>query len=344
MKITAKRIAQELGISTATVDRALNNRKGVSEKTIKKVKEKASELGYKPNKAAKYLATQKSTEVAFILPIIPEYFWNEIEAEIKKAAELYEDFGFSVQIYRVDAVPKEAQIDFIKNLMDEHRFDALVIAPHDADPYIEIINNGINEGIPIFTLNNDVPKSRRISFVGADYYCSGYLAAELIHSLTVKLADVVLIREDENTYQMINKEKGFRDYFEKNNLEVKIHTIPLRSDDIKLGEEWKQNLLYSCNAIYVANGILGEVAEHIDKQYYKDGKILIGHDMSKKIHHYLNHKVINSVICQDPSSQARLSVQKVFEYLVLEEKSNIHDTIIKLEIVMKTNATYFINY
>jgi LacI family transcriptional regulator len=50
MKITAKRIAQELGISTATVDRALNNRKGVSEKTIKKVKEKAAELGYKPNK------------------------------------------------------------------------------------------------------------------------------------------------------------------------------------------------------------------------------------------------------------------------------------------------------
>ena len=71
MKVTAKMIAKELGISTATVDRVLNNRSGVSEKTIRKVKEKAAELGYRPNAAAKYLATQKSIDVAFILTVIP---------------------------------------------------------------------------------------------------------------------------------------------------------------------------------------------------------------------------------------------------------------------------------
>lgn len=32
MKVTAKMIAEQLGMSTATVDRVLNNRKGVSEK------------------------------------------------------------------------------------------------------------------------------------------------------------------------------------------------------------------------------------------------------------------------------------------------------------------------
>jgi LacI family transcriptional regulator len=46
MKITAKIIAEQLGLSAAAVDRVLNNRGGVSEKTLKKVKE----LGYKPNK------------------------------------------------------------------------------------------------------------------------------------------------------------------------------------------------------------------------------------------------------------------------------------------------------
>ncbi|WP_160718707.1 LacI family DNA-binding transcriptional regulator [Bacillus sp. USDA818B3_A] len=344
MKVTAKMIAKELGISTATVDRVLNNRSGVSEKTIRRVKEKAAELGYRPNAAAKYLATQKSMDVAFVLPVIPCYFWDELEREIISSARLYEDFGLKVQIFRVDAIPKENQINFIKNMLDQNIFDAFVISPHDADPYVEIINEGIRKGIPIFTLNNDVPNSSRISFVGTDYYSAGYLAAELIQSFTKDLRNVVIIREDENTYQMMNKEKGFRDYFAKCKRKMNIQTIPIMSDNIQLSEEWKSKMLHGCDAIYVANGVLGEMADYIDDKNYENNKIVIGHDMSKKVHHYLQNDVIKSVICQDPSSQARWTVQKVFEYVVLEDRSEQSDTIIKLEIVTKANAKYYINY
>ena len=344
MKVTAKMIAKELGISTATVDRVLNNRSGVSEKTIRKVKEKAAELGYRPNAAAKYLATQKSIDVAFILPVIPCYFWDELEREIINSAKIYEDFGLKVQVFRVDTIPKEIQIDFIKDILDQNVFDAFVIAPHDADPYVEIINGGVRKGIPIFTLNNDVPNSNRISFVGTDYYSAGYLAAELIQSFTKELKNVVIIREDDNTYQMINKEKGFRDYFANLKGQTDIQTIPIMSDNIQLSEEWKSNLLLSSEAIYVANGVLGEIADYIDQKNYENDKIVIGHDMSEKIHHFLQNNVIKSVICQDPSSQARWTVQKVFDYVVLEDTRNQNDTIIKLEIVTKANAKYYINY
>ncbi len=86
MRVTAKMIAEELGLSIATVDRVLNNRKGVSIKTVEKVKSKAQELGYKPNRAAKFLATQKVTNIAFILPVFPNYFWDLLDHEIKEGA------------------------------------------------------------------------------------------------------------------------------------------------------------------------------------------------------------------------------------------------------------------
>lgn len=344
MKVTAKMIAEELGVSTATVDRVLNNRKGVSAKTVKRVKEKAMELGYKPNTAAKFLATQKRTEVAFILPVAPEYFWDEIEEEIKKAAKVYEDFGFVVSIHRVNTIPKEIQINYIKKIIDENSYDALVISPHDAEPYIDVINEGGNKGIPIFTLNNDVPKSNRISFVGGDYYSAGFLAAELIHLFSKKLKDVVIIREDDDTYQMENKEKGFRDYFHNNNVEVNILTVPVNSNKIQLSEEWKRETLYSTNAIYVANGILGEIAEYLFNNNYEDYKVLIGHDISEKIHKFLHNNVIKSVICQDPSSQAAITVKNVFDYLILGERNEKSRTIIKLEIVTKANAKYYYNF
>lgn len=342
MRVTAKMIAEELGVSTATVDRVLNNRKGVSQKTIKRVKSKAKELGYKPNTAAKFLSTQKKTMVAFILPIVPEYFWNEIEAEIKTAAEIYADFGFYVQTFRVGTIPMENQIVYIDNLIDKNKFDAFVISPHDANPYIDVINRGISKGIPIFTLNNDVPNSKRIFFVGGDYYRAGFLAGELIHLFSKKLTEVVIIREDEDTYQMMNKEKGFRDYFDMNKSDVIIRTIPVNSMNIQLSKEWKRERLQSSNAIYVANGILGEIAEYLDE--VQNNKILVGHDMSKKINKYIQKGVISSTICQDPKSQAMITVKNVFEHLQLGKKDEGKETIIKLEIVTRANAKYYINY
>ncbi|MEK3890480.1 LacI family DNA-binding transcriptional regulator [Bacillus sp. FSL K6-3431] len=342
MKVTAKMIAEELGVSTATVDRVLNNRKGVSVKTIKRVKRKAEELGYKPNTAAKYLATQKKTKVAFILPIVPNYFWDEIESEISKAAQVYENFGFEVQIFRIDTIPKEIQIQFIKRIIDQNSYDALVISPHDADPYTDVINEGVIKGLPIFTLNNDVPLSKRISFVGGDYYRAGFLAAELVHLFSKELKDVVIIREDEDTFQMTNKEKGFRDYYNSNKIDIMIHTLPVKSDNIQLDEEWKKEELKKSTAIYVANGILGDIAEYVNEEEYDDDKILIGHDMSEKINNFLQKKVIKAVICQDPSSQAMITVKNVFNYLLLEERSETTETIIKLEIVTPSNARYYI--
>jgi LacI family transcriptional regulator len=87
---------------------------------------------------------------------------------------LYKDFGFETYIHRVDTLPKEIQINYIKEIIEQNLYNALVISPHDADPYINLINEGIKKGTPILNLNNDVPKSKRISFVGADYYSAGF--------------------------------------------------------------------------------------------------------------------------------------------------------------------------
>ncbi|MFS0614438.1 LacI family DNA-binding transcriptional regulator [Lederbergia ruris] len=344
MKVTAKMIAEELGISTATVDRVLNNRKGVSEKTIRRVKAKAKEMGYRPNTAAKFLATQKRTEVAFILPVFPEYFWDEIEAEIKSAAELYKDFGFVAHIQRVHAIPNKNLLDYFKKIIKNNPYDALVIAPHDSTPFIDVINEGINKGIPIFTINNDVPESKRIFYVGGDYYSAGYLAAEIIYLFSKKLKDVVIIRDEDNTFQMTNKEKGFREYFHKNRINVNIHTVCTNGWDSQLGGDKIIRTLSSTDAIYVASGILGEVAEYIDEHIHGGDRIVVGHDMSKEIYFYLQKNIINSIICQDPASQAFLTVKNVFEYLVLGERHINSETIIKLEIVTKANAKYYINF
>ena len=53
--VSLKTIAEKCGVSTATVSKALNNHKDISEETKIRIRQVANELGYFPNAAARAL-------------------------------------------------------------------------------------------------------------------------------------------------------------------------------------------------------------------------------------------------------------------------------------------------
>ncbi|RJQ44619.1 MAG: LacI family transcriptional regulator [Anaerolineaceae bacterium] len=62
-----KQIAKQVGVSTATVSRVLNDQPGVSAEVRKKVIKAAAEANYRPNQLARGLATSKSQTIGFIV-------------------------------------------------------------------------------------------------------------------------------------------------------------------------------------------------------------------------------------------------------------------------------------
>ena len=54
--ISTTQLAQICGVSQGTVDRALNNRKGINPKTKEKILAVANEYGYRPNIHARSMA------------------------------------------------------------------------------------------------------------------------------------------------------------------------------------------------------------------------------------------------------------------------------------------------
>lgn len=63
---TLQELASRLGVSVATVSRALNDQPGVSDEKRQKVLDLAKELNYHPNLAARSLATSRTQNVLFI--------------------------------------------------------------------------------------------------------------------------------------------------------------------------------------------------------------------------------------------------------------------------------------
>ena len=87
-RITTKEPAQDLGVSRATIDRALNGRGRINETTRARVARRAEELGYRPNLVARSLAMTTAVRVIAILPKQPVSFFQRVLEGIKDAAEL----------------------------------------------------------------------------------------------------------------------------------------------------------------------------------------------------------------------------------------------------------------
>jgi DNA-binding LacI/PurR family transcriptional regulator len=70
------RLAHELGLSTGTVSRALNDVPGVNRDTRRRVLEAAQRLGYEPNQAARSLALGQTRSIGFMVDLDPEMAAN----------------------------------------------------------------------------------------------------------------------------------------------------------------------------------------------------------------------------------------------------------------------------
>src|SRR5580692_3794466 len=81
-----KDIAQALGISIGTVDRALHGRSDVSPSTRARVLKKAEQLGYKPNIAARSLKLNRRLRIGIYFPREIASFFDPLCLGVRAAA------------------------------------------------------------------------------------------------------------------------------------------------------------------------------------------------------------------------------------------------------------------
>lgn len=98
--VSLKTIAQKCGVSTATVSKALNDQKDISEETKNRIRKTAESLGYFPNAAARALKTNRSHNLGVLFEeeagrgLTHEYFSGVLNGLKVQAEKLDYDITF----------------------------------------------------------------------------------------------------------------------------------------------------------------------------------------------------------------------------------------------------------
>src|SRR2546427_8994165 len=85
--VTIKDVARAAGVSVATVSRAHNNSRSVTEATRGRVRTVAARLGYAPNAAARSLSTSRTSTIGVLLPDLYGEFYSELIRGIDQTAQ-----------------------------------------------------------------------------------------------------------------------------------------------------------------------------------------------------------------------------------------------------------------
>ncbi|MBC8159949.1 MAG: LacI family DNA-binding transcriptional regulator [Roseiflexaceae bacterium] len=130
---TIVEIAERLGVSTATVSRALNNAPGVGDVRRQAILETAAQLGYHPNASARRLQGQQSQVLCYALDTTDrlstdQFFFQDFVAVLASCCAAQ---GFDLLLHTFDAA--RDSFDAVTRLVHSGRADALILSDARSD-------------------------------------------------------------------------------------------------------------------------------------------------------------------------------------------------------------------
>ncbi len=127
MAFTVKDVAEQAGVSTATVSRVLNKDPRISAATTGRVQKVIEELGYAPNPFARGLKTSRSLTVGFLAPEFTNDFFLGIARGVERRLQ---EVGLTLIICNSNEDP-QTEMDRLGLLLDRG-VDGLIVIPTSA--------------------------------------------------------------------------------------------------------------------------------------------------------------------------------------------------------------------
>ncbi|MFV0411282.1 MAG: LacI family DNA-binding transcriptional regulator [Paracoccus sp. (in: a-proteobacteria)] len=306
MRTTISEIAARAGVSTATVDRVLNDRGGVKGRTNEIVRRVAQELGYfGPVEAG---ATDQ-IRLDIVLPAGANSFMRELRQNLIRECAAREDVR--LRIHDVED-PGTGVIE--QHLSDlRGQTDAVGVVVPDRPEIREMLNMLARSGIRVATLVSDIPSVSKVGYVGVDNRASGRTAGLLLGRLLgqAERSDIALFVGSRAYRGHEEREMGFRSILAEEFPDLRIAAYTELGDDRDRAHQEMRRILQagSIGGIYnVGSGNQG-IARALREAHLARETIFVGHDLTDASRLLLLDRTMDALIDQNPRVEAREAIR-----------------------------------
>lgn len=204
---TTKDLAKAAGVSRATVDRVLNAREGVKQKTIDKVNKAIQDLGFVRNLSAANLAKNRAYRFIFVLPRSGDLFLTEIIRHIREADMILVDDMATTAVKQLDENDPHAIAAYLGTL-DTSVCDGVAImapeTPQVRDAILRLRERGV-KALP-FISNQPIDGD----WVGIDNHAAGATAATLLgRFVRATSGSILIVSETMQSRDSLERRLGF---------------------------------------------------------------------------------------------------------------------------------------
>ena len=176
---TLSDVARAAGVSYATADRVINDRGNVAEKSIRKVRDAMTSLGYVRNIAAANLSRGRVYRLAFLLPKGRNAFFNRMRDHLTRIADHLQAERVSIEVIEIAAFAIDGLKDSLASITSD-KFDGVAVVGLQSTALNAPFADLQAQGIPVVGLVSDLLMDHRSAYIGIDNIAAGREAAEAL--------------------------------------------------------------------------------------------------------------------------------------------------------------------
>ncbi|MGB3352670.1 MAG: LacI family DNA-binding transcriptional regulator [Mycobacterium sp.] len=199
-----REIAQQAGLSEATVDRVLHHRPGVRENTVAEVNQAIADL----DKQRAQLRLNGRRYLIDIVMQTPQRFSDAFRAAVEAELPAFAPAMLRARFHLWESGSTEQMVEALSRIRGSH---GVVLKAQDQPEVAEAVDRLTESGVPVVTYATDVPTSSRCGYVGIDNHGAGVTAAYLVDQWLGRAPSDVLITLSRTVFRGEGeREVGFR--------------------------------------------------------------------------------------------------------------------------------------
>ena len=310
--VTIKDIANYLGVSLSTVNKALTGKSGISEEKRNEIIATAQEMGYQVNQVARSLA-RKQLCFGVVFPRFWESFWHDVRAGMDEELRQLSSYHVTCEMRYVDS--QEETDRAVRELLAQ-KVDALILFMAGY-PFDQTLCDQIHEsGIPVFVSGDEVRELNAQCTIGVNGTLAGHMAADLLGLMLPAGSEAAVFIGSSGITVHTRKADAFSAAMQAFGHETA--AVYETHDAEQQAAACMEQLLREhphVKGIYIASATGGPIVERCRALPPEKRPVIVATDVYETLKTAMRDGIVAATIYQNQELMGRLSIRMAYEYL-----------------------------